>query len=67
MQHEQCVCGLNEIELALMNERDRLAQIVDKWMDEVNQALGTNICIDGLYYDSDWFPDRPTCKLEMER
>jgi len=64
-QHDECVCALNEHELAMSDERERLAGLVSEWMKQVNEELGTDICIDGLYFDFPWFPDTPTCKLEI--
>ncbi len=63
--HETCVCALNEHELAMRNERERLAEIASQWIDSVNAHLGTDICIDSMFED-DWFPMTPTCKLEIE-
>jgi hypothetical protein len=64
-EHDTCVCALNDQELALRDERERLAELVNDWMDEVNKHLGTDICTDGLYFDMPWFPGTPTCKLEL--
>jgi hypothetical protein len=64
IQHETCVCALDEHELAMRDERERLAEVASKWLDEVNAYHGTDFCIDGMFED-DWFPMTPTCKLEL--
>ena len=64
-KHEECVCGLDEQELALMAERERLFTLVDEWIEQVSEHIGREISTDGLLLDTDWFPSRPTCKNEM--
>jgi hypothetical protein len=48
----------------MRDERERLAELASKWLDEVNERHGTDYCIDGLFED-EWFPPTATCKLEI--
>ena len=64
-EHEMCMCGATEVQLALFDERERLSEIVENWITEVNKALGTDISTDYLMFDCGWYPDEKYCKLEI--
>ena len=64
-EHETCMCGATEVQLALFDERERLSEIVEAWITKVNEALGTDISTDGLLFDCGWFPIETYCKLEI--
>jgi hypothetical protein len=64
-EHDSCVCALNEHEIAMMEERERLAELASKWIDALNERLGTDYCCDSMFED-EWFPMTPTCKRQLE-
>jgi len=65
-EHEMCMCAATEVQLALYEERQRLSEIVDAWIEKVAQHLEVEIDTDSLMFDSGWFPlDEKYCKLEL--
>ena len=63
-RHEECMCAATELQLALYAERERLSQIVDLWIADVNKHLNLDICTDGIPFEYDWYPDEKYCKLD---